>query len=253
MGKKAVKFALLTMPRSGTNYFVEKLEYHKYVMCHYEPFHPDKVILSGKRKGFPEDIWFKLQNQKFRTYEEDLYFDYLLGQDPSILLGYKAYGFKIFETHNKRIFWSLAADPEFHILILQRKNFLKLYSSYLIALKSNVWSVYHEKDKNKSQKVLFDPEDYTIKKKAYDNLYLHLKHLTKVNKVPHMHLYYEDVVQNDNVFHEVFEFLKVGSTKLPEKTKIVKQNQSDVLARFSNPDVVRKHIPEPELAEYLNL
>lgn len=253
MGKKAVKFALLTMPRSGTNYFVEKLEYHKFVMCHYEPFHPNKVMLSGKRKGYPDEILADLQNQRFRTYDEDLFFDYLLGQDPNVPMGYKAYGFKIFESHNKRIFWSLAANPEFHILILQRKNFLKLYSSLLLAMKSNVWSVYDKKDKNKKEKVEFDPDDYRIKKATYERIYLQIKRLAEDNKVPHMHFYYEDFVKNDGVFHEVFEFLKVGSTKLPEKTKIVKQNQSDVLARFSNPDVVRKHIPEPELAEYLNL
>ena len=154
--------------------------------------------------------------------------------------------FKLFWYHNKRIMRHVIADDRYRIIALVRRNKLEQYSSRKIAMKTGQWALLGRK--SKQTRVDFNLAEF--------QRYLRQMKAGEANMVEmlrqreHFFLYYEEVAER---IGELAEWLKLDTDSLlADGPKVLqKQNSTNVLERFSNPDTVRELLREEHLTEFI--
>lgn len=122
------KFAIIFMPRTGSNLLCELLDSHYQVLCHTEVFNPKATYLSRKPHlsiGTKED-----RDRNPWAFLKRLY---------SVNDGARAIGFKMSPTDNYRVLLSVLLNRNIKKVILRRENLLETHVSGLIAQQTGVW------------------------------------------------------------------------------------------------------------------
>ncbi|NKC12047.1 MAG: hypothetical protein GKR94_07545 [Gammaproteobacteria bacterium] len=131
----AIRFVILSVPRTGSNYLCSQLNEHPEILCHHELFNLDGIRTAP---GYSDGTF------QFGTME-DRYADPLsfLGRVWSRPEGHRALGFKLAWRHDPRVFQAVHGDAGVRKIVLDRRNRLKMYVSEQVALREGRWTHYH--------------------------------------------------------------------------------------------------------------
>ena len=216
------------------------LNRHPQVLCHYEIANPSAVL---------GPMW----NQQRLTLEQR-------GADPNRFVadafsapeGKTAVGFKIFFGDSQPIVDQIMADSGVAKIFISRDNLLAAFSSQEIALATNKWGARTAEDLENVQ-VEFVVQRFEHYREYSTDSYLMMKDLVahrgnQILNISYMRLH--DPIQKA----EIFRFIGLSQPK-DAGFDSLKQNGSDIMNRFSNPDLVIEHlhrIGHPDWAnEYL--
>ena len=255
--KPGKPFVLLSSGRSGTNFLISKLLMTRQALVGWEPFNTPLF-------GYENQAYFSIAPQVidrmndvgFRDNDPDGYLLYCGGLTGAIDgSGVRVSGFKIFPDHNEDMYWQMTRDTRFKALVLQRGSVLSAYSSWQIALQTNEWTkVDRVKPAGAPDQITieFDPSGF----ETYANIYRARFQKTVENLeaagVEYLKFYYEDLVSNSECFESVLSFLGIESDAIGESW-VEKQNDPNVLKRFSNPELVLPYLEREEQDELLRI
>jgi hypothetical protein len=161
-------------------------------------------------------------------------------------------GFKIMKGQFKGVFTSVLEDRSIKKVVLFRRNILANYSSRLIASESGKY-VLKRKDGGSENsgrpEVTFDPDDFDRFARRYARYYKRV--ITRIQDT-RQELYvinYEEI--NDIIFYRILlNYIGADCSQVQADGKLLKQNPSDILSRFSNRDVAEAFLREHNLLHW---
>ena len=157
-------------------------------------------------------------------------------------------GFKLFLNHNAEALRYII-NSDARIVFLRRRNALARYSSFKIAGASGEWKSTEKTPKQKLT-VNFYPAEF----RAYVQNFLSLESMfamvmNRWNR-NYFDAWYEDISSRSEVWDQMVRHLGYEPEEFGQ-TALVKQNTSDVLARFSNPDEVTQFMVDIDRRDWL--
>jgi len=190
------------------------------VQADYEVFHelhiPGPI---GKRKSISERDRDPIQFLEFAE-------AFNLSQKPSM----RHYGFKIFFGQNDPVLETLIADPEWQVIVLERRNRLDQYISLKIAEETNIWS---SPEGNVSRRITVNEQAF-IKFCAYvDGLYHDVRERLDAANQRYLNLFYNDIAASNYASLCSFLGLAQPHNLLPT---FQKQNPVRTAEKLVNPD-----------------
>ena len=228
MDKK--KFVIIANPRTGSNYFLSLLNAHRDITCHSEVFHRDAVYMYGKNNS---------ESLQERNADPILFLNNLYNQSSSICTG-----FKIFNNHSQAVLNHLIDRSDVKKIILYRSNYLAVYSSEKIAESTQEYistkhsdsSLTNQKHIAKNQvKIIFNQQEFEKRFKNYVNFYNET--ISKINGTRQSYCFVRyDECLNKELVARLFTFLDIETVE-NFKSSFTKQNTSNIINRFSNPEV----------------
>lgn len=234
------------MDRTGSNLISSRLDTHKNIVFYnelfhrqYAIFHDDRVAsgaeLIARRDRSPAAFVSSIWNGEYEPKEkrDDIH----------------GIGFKIFLNHNAEALRYII-NSNAKIIFLRRRNAFARFSSFKIAAATNEWKSTGSKE-NKSFKVDFRPEEF----RAYMQNYLSLETLfemtlTRWNR-NYFDAWYEDITSQPVAWEKMVNYLGFDPKDFSESS-LVKQNTSNVLSRFSNPEAVEKFAADINRYDWLS-
>jgi LPS sulfotransferase NodH len=221
------KFVICGVARVGSNYFVNLLNHHSQILCHYEIFHPRGLFFGFEDKGMAADH-FKEKWDIRRRDREPLEF---LAQLWDIHQGQEAIGYNIFPGQNKPALRESLRDVEQKKILLRRKDLLKSFVSRGLAQKTGVWVCQRRgiPKATRNTKIRFLPDDFLSYLLRVFNFYNHLETVLGVTKQNYLTVYYEDLIQErEATLKKTFDFLSVRQETLEKRSKYLKQNPEEL-------------------------
>jgi len=231
------KFVLIGAPRTGSTLLVQLLNSSPSVKCHYELFNAHELRIDGVDRS---------AEMEERNANPMAFLDKIAAESNA-----DVFGFKIFDGHNEELMQELIRRDDWKKLVLNRRNFLSVYSSRLISQKKAVWSQTLEAGKSASvAETSAKPtwnETVEFKEKEFWNLYnRHVSYFQRavdsLNAAgQHFeYLEYGDLL-NEGLVRRVFAYLGAAQ---PEAltTNMLRNNTSHIISRFENKDTVREFL-----------
>lgn len=219
MEPSLVKFVLVSVARTGSNYIVGMLNKHPQVLCHYEIANPSYVIgpmahqdilTGGLRQNDPDEFL----NVAFSAPKKE-----------------KAVGFKIFGGDVEHIVNRVMKDSSVRKIILSRKNRLASFSSMKIAEKTGQWGVRPGEDILKT-KVHFCKEEFFDYLTKLEDFYENLRVDLNARNQEFLEVFYENL-KGERQNQDIFNFLGVDMPcDFVFDSK--KQNGHNIIERFEN-------------------
>lgn len=239
-------FVILSQGRSGTNFTISKILLSQQVLIGWEPFNTPMFGYGGfEHFSVPPNVIRKMNSAEFRDADPNGYIDYCAGFTGALnATGVRRTGFKIFPQHNADIYWQMTRDPRFNALVIERASKLSSYSSSLIAHTTGKWVDEGNENKDKGEgsanqvQVSFNRDQFVSYLNSYDDQIRRTVENLEAARVSYLKVYYEDLVGTQETLRDVFAFLGVEGEPAAE-TFIKKQNDSNVLKRFVNPEAAR--------------
>lgn len=130
-------FAIVFLPRTGSNFLASMLDSHPAILCHHEVFNEDSVHRSLRYKG--TSLSFGTAVERDRDPWAFLARVYAFAD------GARAVGFKISPRQNDYALLGLLLNRKIRKVILGRRGWLHAYTSALIAERTQVWSQHRGK------------------------------------------------------------------------------------------------------------
>ena len=151
--------------------------------------------------------------------------------------GGKHVGFKIFNGHNNEIMNELIADTSVKKVVLFRPNLLAVYSSSRIAHKIGERVI---KTPRESQPLVrFEPKKFIRYCRKYAAFYRDVLQRLESGRQAFHFLNYE-TINDPTLFAAMVVFIGADPAKATLEPASVKQNSSELLKRFSNPEEVEE-------------
>jgi hypothetical protein len=237
-----VRFAIIGQQRTGSSYLVNLLVCHPEIHCCGEIFNPDGINLrwpenmGGRRAG--RETVSRLRDIRERDPQE------FLNGVFAIDFGKPTIGFKIFRDHNPPMLEHVLDDRGIAKIVHSRANVLARYASLRAARAMGDFVGTDEKPLVKFNAVKFAPFhhqhttflDETEQRLAAGGQNFHRSH-------------FEDL--NDPVrLTAMLKFLGVAPELPPLQEPPANRGSSDVLSRFSNPEVAEAYLREHNLMHW---
>ena len=221
------RFVVCGVARVGSNYFINQLNNHSQILCHYEIFHPRGLFFGFADKEIDSVDFEKKWDIRRRNRAP---FDFL-GELLEIHQGEEALGYNIFPGHNQAILKSSLLDVHQRKIILRRKDLLKSFISGRLANKTGTWVCTNEHDLGeiKNAKMHFLRDEFLSYLLRIFNYYNCLETVLGVTRQNFLTVYYEDIIQDrDATFKKIFNFLNVRQEILDKKSRFIKQSPEDL-------------------------
>jgi LPS sulfotransferase NodH len=236
--------AIISAPRSGSNYLCDLLNSHSRVSCYGELFHPDEVPVYFK-KFFSRRRIFTLND---READPSKFFNDVMKMTIKKSPKLRMVGSKLLlNDYQLNAGLEVVSSTCSKIILLSRENKLAWYSSLKIATETGVW-VSDKVVMAKQKKIIFDAAEYQ------QYLTNQARLLSKVNDGLRRHqiepyvLTYENLTQ-PKAFNDVLSYLNLPVEAL--KTKLLKQNTNSIIDRFDNPELVYQYAKQNHLLDWL--
>ena len=242
-----MRFVIIGSPRTGSSHLVTLLGSHPEILCNGNVFHPKNVWVFWPKKDLNEETRSELLELR-RTNPEAL-----LNRVFAASYGRAHVGFKIFQGQHDAILDRLIGDHGVKKIVLYRRNVLANYASSLAAKRSGDWGGKAEGRSTETEKVRFDLEKFALFHDAYVAFYHDtVRKLNDRNQIFHL-MHYEDI-NNLLLFGGLLRFIGVSGDVSPSSVKVhhVKQNPSDILSRFANPETVLEYLRRCGLLHWLH-
>jgi hypothetical protein len=222
-------FVIIASPRTGSTHLTALLHRHSDIICHGEIFHP-KMRNPLKRWQSNDRVPDSVSEMvELRRRDPREFLSRVFRNDH----GGKQVGFKIFDGHNNEILDELIADASIKKVVLFRPNLLAVYSSSRIAHKIGERVI---KAPRESQPLVhFDPKKFIKYCRKHTSFYRDvLDRLVRGRQSFHF-LNYE-TINDPSLFAAVVAFIGADPAKAILEPASIKQNSSELLKRFSNPE-----------------
>jgi hypothetical protein len=213
---------------------------HPEIFCHGNVFAGHMMAVfwpKANRPSASETAMTKSDLRQLRDADPDAFLDRVF----SMNFDRAHVGFKIFRGQNDEILHKLVLDPSVRKVVLFRRNVLANYSSAMIAKASDTWDVVKDETAEEVKRVQFEEGDFI---KFHNNFIRYYKSVISdlnASKQQYHFINYEDI--NDAaMLNSLINFLGADTGSKINMKEIrkqqVKQNTSDILQRFSNPEDV---------------
>jgi LPS sulfotransferase NodH len=226
-------FVIIASPRTGSTHLTALLHRHSDIICHGEIFHPqmkNPLKRWQSSESVPEGV---SEMVELRRSDPREFLRRVFRNDD----GGKHVGFKIFNGHNNEILDELIADTSVKKIVLFRPNLLAVYSSSRIAHKIGERVI---KTPRESQPLVrFESKKFVKYCRKYTSFYRDVLQSLEGGRQPFHFLNYETI--NDPIFFAaVVAFIGADPAKATLQPASIKQNSSELLKRFCNPEEVEE-------------
>lgn len=233
------------MDRTGSNMITSRLNTHPRIEFYNELFHREYVIFQDKRvSGDPEVV--ARRDRDPSSFISQVWNGAYEPKEKREQL--EAVGFKLFLNHNAEAL-RYVTNSDSKIVLLRRRNALSRFSSFKIAAQTGKWKATSSKGVKRS---LVDFRETEFR--AYHQNYLSLETLYEMvlnrwNR-PYFSVWYEDFISSSEVWNDLVRFVGFEPNDFGD-SPLIKQNSSDILSRFSNPDDVKKFVAKVDRYDWL--
>lgn len=226
-GRQLIRFVLMGMPRTGSNYIVGMLYGHPNVLCHYDIANPNAVVGPMWNQ---DRLTFERRNADPIRFVADSF-------DPPV--GKSAVGFKIFFGDFEPIVDYVMEHSSIAKIFISRANLLAAFSSQQIALVTSKWGARSANDLERVQ-IEFDVASFQHYMQYASEAYQSIKSLAYDRGHETLDVCYERLHDSSQKL-AIFRLLGVPCPVDASFTSL-KQNDSNILRRFSNPYLVTRHL-----------
>jgi LPS sulfotransferase NodH len=133
--KAARRFAILTIPRTGSNYLCSLLNAHPEILCHHEVFNASGIFCSLDLRSRSAYYFGTLEERD----RDPLAF---LAQVWDRSFGHPTVGLKLTRGQIRAAFEALLGDPAVRKIVIRRRNRIKTYVSEMVAQLTGEWESY---------------------------------------------------------------------------------------------------------------
>ncbi len=244
------RFVILSIARSGTNYFSSKIAFLPGVLFAWEPFNNvldrwfDETDLFN---GLPSVTQNALRNVRLRDLNHEKFYASTFSPSSGLRLpNVSALGFKIFPNHSSQLFWRIATEPEMKVIVLERENRFDTFVSLIRAYR--IWAPliwtgapwtgtpeFGEKDL-----FHFDPIFFASFVQSIDSIYEAIKLVLKQSRTEYIDLYYDQFTNSDKEVARACEFIGVNYVDYGSMVK--KEITRNPYELFHDSQLVEQHI-----------
>jgi hypothetical protein len=231
-------FVIIASARTGSTHLTTLLHKRSDIVCHGELFHPKMKSFLGRWRPTEVTPESKEQLAALRAHDPNAFLERIFAN------GFKGgpVGFKIFRGHNDDILDQLIADRDVRKIVLFRGNMLAVYSSSRIA-----HSVGGERVLRTARAVQpvvpFEARKFVKFCRRYSAFYRDVVGKLNASGQPYYFLHYEDI-NDSSLFAGLLNFIDANCVEVTLESVSIKQNSSEVLKRFSNPDEAENFLRE---------
>lgn len=225
-----VRFVILAWARTGSTLLVSLLNRAGLIRCHGEIFHPNKVWFPAE----PEE----LERLKRDRAEDPIKFMQRMYEETG---GRPRVGFKLFPGHSPKVLEHVLAEESIRKIVLYRENVLAVHSSGMIARAAGRFTYGQTAHVPPKLKVEFDPAAFT---QFHDRYVSHYRRVFSALGDQCCHPVEYTQLQERALVGGVAAFLDLDGDSLWKGRRAPKQNPSDILSRFTNPETVEAFLKE---------
>jgi LPS sulfotransferase NodH len=226
------RFCLVTTARSGSTFLCELLDSVPGVICQGELFHKRSIHQARRhrldlqtsleeRDRDPVGFLHQLEATAFERW-------------PEIVTS----GFKLFPTHNATVLRHVVAEADYQIVFLRRTNLLAQFSSNLLAKQAGRWARRDPHPRFEEGVIRFDADEFQAfvagQNRAFDDVTRHLEWRNAESVTITF-----DEIKSEGAIRRVLRHLGVDYdgdlSVLMEGVSVVRENQPNIIDRFSNP------------------
>lgn len=245
MDNKFEKICLICMDRTGSNMVSQRLNTHPEVIFYNEVFHRQHVIFHDNRLNGDQSL-LAARDTKPAAFVSQMWAGAYEAKEA--LQGVRSIGFKLFLNHNAEAL-KYVVNSDAKLIFLRRRNPLSRFSSFKIATATGEWkSTVMSKPKKTVQ---FHAAEFRAYIQNFTSLETLFEMVANRWNRPFFDLWYEDLVKQPQVWNDMCKYIGYPGDEFGA-SPIVKQNSSDVLSRFSNPDDVRDYVSQVGKYEWLS-
>lgn len=220
------RFAILAVPRTGSNLLCTLLNSHPEILCHHEVFNPLGIFMALTHR----DGGIQLGSLAERERDPLEFLDrvWRTGQN------YRCVGFKWTRGQNKIVFENVLQDFRVKKIVLRRHNRIKTYISEQIAKQTQQWEAYSQQEVHRPRpRVTVDTvklhEHISVNDQFYNEIDMSL---TRTHQ-PHIDVLYESLFSRQEQMR-LLEFLCVNAVDQHLTPASVKQNSTDLRDSIAN-------------------
>jgi hypothetical protein len=219
---------------------------HPDIFCHGALFAPKIMPVFWPKEGRPADGVVRATKEELmllRLRDTDAFLQRIFATG----YGRACVGFKIFRYQNDKILRQLIADNDVRKVVLFRKNVLANYSSALAARDTGKWGVQEGHASPETTLVHFDRDKFVGFHDRFIGYYRDVLEKLHKRRQPYHLINYEEL-NDDTYLAGLANFIGADPAKSTsereQRVVQVKQNPSDILARFSNTEEVEQFLRE---------
>jgi LPS sulfotransferase NodH len=251
MAEEIQKVCLVCMDRTGSNMLSSRLNTHQSIRFYNEVFHRQYVIFADDRMNGSNEMIARRDTAPAAFISQM----WNGGFEPEATRDQiRSIGFKLFLNHNADAL-RYVINSDCKLIFLRRRNALSRFSSFKIAAASGAWKVKKsdvEANKGVPKKTLvnFNATEFRAYMQNYLSLEMMFEMLLNRWNRNCFNIWYEDLVTQPRVWDDLVVSLGYKPTEFGE-TSLIKQNNRDILARFSNPQDVSDYVASINRYEWL--
>lgn len=239
------KIVIFSNPRSGSNYLIDVLAQSPDIVCQSEIFHPDDYQTFFDSTPLHD----KFPTHLSRIEEPELYYQTINKLAFQNKQSAKISVIKVLNSPPQLSpLPNLLADKSIQWICLRRDNLLEYFTSFKIALATNVWIANDSDIKDKEQhKLNFCIDEFInfIETSKRNNYAFNIVNLSSNT----LNLDYLDMF-NNNFMDKICLFLKIKPWRF--KANLTKQNKRNLFLCYENPEKLEKELHSKSLEHFLN-
>lgn len=235
-----MRFAVLTVPRTGSNWLCSLLDSHPQVLCYHELFNPERVIYAVSCR----DGGLDLGSVEFRDRDPLAFLEraWAAAERPWV-------GFKLNRGQEPRVFEAVLPDPGIRKVVLRRENRVKTFVSEKIAEATRLWESYPWSRRMPGEPTITVRPDELVRHVARNAAYFRGLYRALEGE-EFCEVTYEGLVAG-TAAPEVLRFLGVPDPDRELVGATRKMNPTDLRLRIENFDELAARLEQPELRREL--
>ena len=247
-----MRFVIICAPRTGSSHLVSVLGGHPDVLANGNVFDArrNRLYAFWPKEDLTREVKTELIDLRARNPEE------FLERIFSKNYGKQHVGFKIFRQENDAVLHRMIEDDAIRKIVLYRRNILAIFSSARVARKTGKYGIREESEKIvATPKIKFDEEWFIKFHQKYTSFFRDV--LERLNRSQQQIFFvnYEDI-NEPPVLGALLTFIGANpSANISPENQIKrhrKQNSTDILSRFQDPDVVQTFLHEHGLLHWMH-
>lgn len=241
-----MRFAIIASARTGSSHLTNLLNSRSDILCNGEICHPKKVYVNWHKKYRTPETLAELA--ALRSTSPGLFLERIFETDhdrPNV-------GFKILRGQFEDVLRTVMEDRTIRKVVLFRRNVLANYSSKLIANETGQYGLNSKKVPRESRepiRVLFDAERFRVHRRKYERYYASVMDAL-LQSGQDFHLINYEEINNPWLFRSLLGYIGADSVAPPDEGKLIKQNPSNILSRFSNSREVEEFLLANDLVHW---
>jgi LPS sulfotransferase NodH len=237
-----MRFVIIASARTGSTFLVSRLNRARDVFCHQEVFHRHRPLLripAGAQLPYTE-----AELTDLRANDPEAFLEFVFQQS----FGRPHVGFKIFGGQHDVMLDKIIRTTAIRKIVLYRRNVLANYASLLSARATGRFGLRDRTVAEARPLIQFKEKPFLRFHNKYQEFYSNVTAQIGAAAQEFLFYCYEDVA-NSKLFANLLRFVGSETNQAEEKPR-EREDATDVLSRFSNPDDARRFIEEHGLVHW---